>query len=376
MSNIIPSDTKFITAVIHWLSLFPNSPILFDDVYERLYEPIQIIKILNLIMDDSFHLDNSEDEEESFSNKLNDIRCYKAIFQKVLVYYKNNLKSRKKIFKFLELIRFEDFIPTRAPVSKDLRALKVVLSPKTDHGLTSSSAADIDKLSTGVHTFHLDQTQHINYNLNLLCFIFFEIGLHSYKSSICISLISLLSEEDQYELKSFMHDEQDLKSKSLIMEERLKLLELENASVKRSFVEMENELKRTRKKLKHLENECEKEILGFNKTLQKKDEEIQLLKSDINRRRKENKSQELEIRQLNDDLKTLNLSLNPSASSSLSSSSKKKLKRIALDAAANAPITKSEYPYEMLLFDHKMISKVLRDYVLEKFSNQKDQQFR
>ncbi|KAH3686745.1 hypothetical protein WICPIJ_002267 [Wickerhamomyces pijperi] len=392
MSPIIPSDTKFITAIIHWLSLFPDSPILFNDSFNCLYEPMQIVKILKLVMDDSFDLgveleevqgQEEEGDKEDLENDRSSMMTqrYKLIFQKVLSYYKDNMKSRKKICKYLDMIRFEDFDIVSKMLKSgymsgsgypDVTLRQLGLCSPTDeagaHRLTRPLSKGTAASQSGLAEFLRDSPTKINldYNLNILCCIFFEIGLHSYRSSICMSLMWMLSDEDQRELTCYINDEQELKNKCLLMEERLKLLQLENVAMKKSFSETENELKRTRKKVKSLESEVDLISADCAKVLEAKESEIQLLKQEMKKYRQQAKSKDQEIQQLNDDFKTLNISLNgPNASNALSSPSKKRLKRLAQSALANAPVTTEEYPYDMLLFDYKLVGEVLRDYVLK-----------
>lgn len=245
------SNIKFITAVLNWLSLFPDSTITSSTHFSKLSNPDVIVEILQLIIDSSFGVDYADFTIEKEMGVIDAMNEYDLIFQSVKSYYKSNLINRKKLYKYLGLLNFKTLY----------------------EGDLSS--------------------------LNCLCFILVEIGLHCYKSSVAISLISLLGTQDEQELKNFMYDEDDLNCKNLILNQKLNLLELENGKLK-------DELQLKRKELNELQNAYKLSLKDDEGLIQEYTRGISLQNEEI----KELKNEILKLKMNNDQLKLENFQLN------------------------------------------------------------------
>lgn len=260
MSSKNSVNTKFVNAVFHWLSAFPSSPLKVTDPVLKMKEPVTLVQLLKMILDEKFEVglthvsDTVVDGSDENDIGVN-LEQYQSIFQEILEYFKNRMIPRKKITRFVNMLDYEE-------------------------------------LNKGVY-----------YHLNLLCFILLEIGLHSYKSSIAISIISTLSDEHQKLLKNFMYDEDDLHGKNLILNREVNLLELNNVVLKEDLRLETNKVNQIGMKLKKLTQELdnkENEIHELNERLQMMEEkhskEIEML-------RLKNKGLNLEVKQLNQELK-------------------------------------------------------------------------
>lgn len=242
------SNLKLISAVINWLSLFPNSTIT-SNIFNEIWKPDVVVEILQIILDSSF--------EVNLDDGLDTVEQYELIFNNVKQYYKQHMISRKKFYKYLDLLKFEE-------LSKG------------------------DLLS-----------------LNCLCFIFLEIGFHCYKSSVAISIISLLNESDEEELKKFIYDEDDLNCKNLILNQKVNLLELENGKLLQKISSRDKELIELQKNM-YLKNQNDVNLnLEFNNGLKIKDDEVLNLKRQLSVLQTKNECLTKENELLNNDLEIL-----------------------------------------------------------------------
>ncbi|CCH46653.1 UvrABC system protein B [Wickerhamomyces ciferrii] len=254
-------NIRFINAVINWLSIFPDSRVQIDADYLNLTDPSIIIEVLKTLIGSDFEVDSSaevKDEENDGSLVINsDIEVYETIFVGLKSYFKSKLFSRKKLYNYVGMLKYEEL------KNGDL------------------------------------------YALNILCFILLEVGLHSFKSSISISIISELNEDDQKELKNVMYDENDLFGKNLMLTQRLSALELENLKLKESFKKIEQEQKTAHKHFEINENEKHGIQLEYEKALHDKDLELEKLKYQLSVFKNSNNDLKQDNLQLKNDLEDI-----------------------------------------------------------------------
>lgn len=304
------SNIRFITAIINWLSLFPDSTIYSNDSFTKLCKPDVIIEILHLILDENFQVDYETFEYEQNLMMINDlktevIREYELIFKSVRSYYKANMFSRKRIYKYLDLLKFEEL-----------------------------SNGDV-------------------FSISVLCFIFLEIGIHSFKSSVAISQISLLNDEDQKELKNFMYDEEDITGKNLILNQRLNLLELENLNLKNELKLKLQEFNQLEKKFNIKSKDDDYTIDEYSRCLKLKEDELIIISNELKKFKILNKDLKQEISQLTNDLEILTLQKIENKESNLKLKNKKTLylgKQQGID-------DQLESPYELLKWEYNLLNE-------------------
>lgn len=242
------SNVKFMTAVVHWLSSFPSSTISHDESFVRLSRPRFLTQALRLIIDDSFEpervFEMSEDEE------------FTLIFDKVKDTFRQDMKRVDKFQKHLQLLSME-------------------------------------LLSLGDY-----------FALEILCVVLLEIGLHSYRSSLLISTLSLLSEEDQLVLKPVMFDSQDFTMKNLILTQRIDLAEQEMCRLKSQMKQYHLDYAKLEREKQCVELECCRE-------LKLKDEAVEELKLELNALKYTNRSMKASLAQWDEDFKRLALPPSP-----------------------------------------------------------------
>ncbi|CDR42335.1 CYFA0S09e01398g1_1 [Cyberlindnera fabianii] len=247
----IESNPKFMTAVMHWISAFPSSTIDANEPLDHLRHPQMITTILRLLMDEHFTVDVDFEQykglQEGLLVDVSDEEEYLAMFDAVRQYSKDKLWSKKKLFKYLDMLK-------------------------------------LDELARGEY-----------FALTVLCFVFTEIGLHSFKSGIAISTISMLDDADREELKQFLYDDQDLSGRNLVLMQRVNLIESENAELKKRLGVSEGELLRLKKTPAFLVEE------ELEKVIKEKNDEIDKLTLEQVGLRQQNKELKRDLAQLNED---------------------------------------------------------------------------
>lgn len=297
------SNLKLISAVINWLSLFPNSTIT-SNIFNEIWKPDVVVEILQIILDSSFQVNLDEG--------LDTVEQYELIFNNVKQYYKQHMISRKKFYKYLDLLKFEE-------LSKG------------------------DLLS-----------------LNCLCFIFLEIGFHCYKSSVAISIISLLNESDEEELKKFMYDEDDLNCKNLILNQKVNLLELENGKLLQKISSRDKELIELQKNM-YLKNQNDVNLnLEFNNGLKIKDDEVLSLKRQLSVLQTKNECLTKENELLNNDLEILRNLKGMLSSSDLN----------PIYQTIQPKLIESNDDYELLKWEYSLMMEWMSVIQKEKFKRQ------
>lgn len=297
------SNLKLISAVINWLSLFPNSTIT-SNIFNEIWKPDVVVEILQIILDSSFQV--------NLDDGLDILEQYELIFNNVKQYYKQHMISRKKLYKYLDLLKFEE-------LSKG------------------------DLLS-----------------LNCLCFIFLEIGFHCYKSSVAISIISLLNESDEEELKKFMYDEDDLNCKNLILNQKVNLLELENGKLLQKISSRDKELIELQKNM-YLKNQNDVNLnLEFNNGLKIKDDEVLNLKRQLSVLQTKNECLTKENELLNNDLEILRNLKGMLSSSDLN----------PIYQTIQPKLIESNEDYELLRWEYSLLMEWMSVIQKEKFKRQ------
>lgn len=284
------SNIKFITAVINWLLLFPDSPVSANDSYDFFIQPSMVYSIMNMILDENFKVDDADKLE---LDKLllvdpSPIEEADAIFKAVKDYFKSNMMKKSKLFKYIDMLNLKSLY------DGDLFALCV------------------------------------------LCFIYLEIGMQSYKSSISITMLSLLDEGDQRELKNYLYDDENLAGKNLILNQRLNFLESENLGLKTLLKSKENEFNDFKKDVYLQKRNDEGVVNEYKIFVELKKQEINDLQNEVKKLKDVNKNLYQQVCQLNDDLNLLD-------GKQLSTKEPLKVVKMSRDDEKNYKLLKWEY---------------------------------
>lgn len=300
------SNIKFITAVINWLSHFPDSPVSSNHQYDFFIQPSMVYAIMNMILDENFRVNIIDGEEIKLGKHLlldiSPAEETDVIFKTVKDYFKSNMMKKSKLYKYLDMLNLVDLY------NGDLFALTV------------------------------------------LCLIYLEIGMQSYKSSISITVLSLLDEDDQRELKNYLYDDENLAGKNLILNQRLNFLESENLSLKTQLKTKEKELNDIKKNVYLKKRDDDGVLNEYKDYANLKKQETDELQIEVKKLKETNKKLHEQVIQLNDDLNTLNLE-------EFSASKSKSITLAKIVKPNTSDIKIDKMNYDLLKWEYNLMSE-------------------
>ncbi|ODV62950.1 uncharacterized protein ASCRUDRAFT_125885 [Ascoidea rubescens DSM 1968] len=225
MINPIILNTTFIAAVLHWLSQFPNSPIEKDDVYNynKLTDPYVLNNVLRCILDENIldYSDEFEDYETNYSAKLSYFEKLINIIDDCYFQYNTNnylgswnnkininniqnslgKKKRKSRLSTLSSSNHTTKLKLVDPTINKNSVLNYYIQ-LIDHKklvLPNSNSQKSQRDEMHQNTTEVDLIQ-----LQILCSILAEAGLHCKKNTLAIALISFLEVSERDEFNNFL----------------------------------------------------------------------------------------------------------------------------------------------------------------------------